>query len=99
MNKRIIIFSLIACTVGTIVGYFCLFIGGHISHDTHRFSLFLVPGYVLMWPSLLYGYIQLNITGNNVIDYTGGIISQLIGYLMMGYILNYIIEYNKTHNK
>ena len=91
-NIKIIIFSFIVCLLGTVIGYFCLFIGGHISHDTKEFSVFLIPGYLLMWPALLFGYVQNTITGNNTIGYISGGVSQILGYIFMGYLYSYALK-------
>jgi hypothetical protein len=82
-NKKIIFISLAACLTCSVVGYFCLLIGGHTSHDTREFSLFLIPGYILMWPALLFGLFQ------NTTDWVTGWATQIIGYLFMGYVYSY----------
>jgi len=85
--------SLIVCLICTIIGYFFLFYGAHATDSRPALSfkslsayISLVIGYILMWPTILYGYLQSLFTDDNNIDLRIAIIAQIIGYLFIGYL-------------
>lgn len=100
---KILLTSLGVCFLASIVGYFCLFAGGHLTDSNPELSLETLPayaafyvGYALMWPTMVSGYFQVLFTDNNTISYGLGISSQIVGYLLMG--LTYRYYKNRTNN-
>ena len=97
MNKQLVLlYSMAACIAGTLIGYFCLLYGATHSEQSGGLNILLLLGYLLMWPVILYGYIQDSVTGSNDISTVSLFAAQVVGYLFMGYMLSYVYKYIKN---
>jgi len=91
-----IVYFIVITIVSSIVGYFFFFYGVMTLGYNPPFSINLIPayislilGYIILWPTILYGYIDSLEIGEGSM-----LICQFIGYALMWYLYSYI-----NHNK
>jgi hypothetical protein len=88
--RNTLLVSVIACFFFSIIGYLSLFAGAQMLDYQNEHSIWLYVGYILMWPTMLTGYIINHIGGKNSFGLLTMITAQLSGYLVMGLVVYYV---------
>ncbi len=88
--KIFLLITLISCGFGSTIGYLSLFAGAQILDYQNQHSIWLYVGCILMWPTILAGYLITFFSDNNIIGLLTLIIAQLSGYFVMGLIVYFV---------